>query len=94
MRASIAPDGSITHHLEPEYHLDPLRPEGVLAFTNFGLESLVTLARIGFQVAMYSLQAREVGILGRHALIFELTKPHETRLDAQRPGGKDFATTA
>lgn len=29
-------NGEIKHLLEPEYHLDPTRPEGILAFTDFG----------------------------------------------------------
>ncbi len=32
-------DGAIKHLVEPEYHSDPLNPEGILAFWDFGLDA-------------------------------------------------------
>lgn len=34
-RATII-DGKVHHHMEPEYHGDPTRPEGILAYTEYG----------------------------------------------------------
>ena len=38
VRASINEDGSIEHLLPPEYHGDPVNPDGVLCYRYFGLE--------------------------------------------------------
>jgi SAM-dependent methyltransferase len=49
IRALILPSGEIRHLMEPEYHGDPLDPNGLLCFTTFGWDFLVTLREIGFQ---------------------------------------------
>ena len=52
VRATINADGSINHLLEPEYHGDPVKPEGgILCFTNFGWQLLDQLRDIGFSDA-------------------------------------------
>jgi SAM-dependent methyltransferase len=33
---AVIENGEIRHILEPEYHVDPMRPEGILAFTDYG----------------------------------------------------------
>jgi SAM-dependent methyltransferase len=33
---AVIEDGKLRHMLEPEYHGDPTRPEGILAFTDYG----------------------------------------------------------
>jgi SAM-dependent methyltransferase len=40
VRARLNPDGSVTHLAEPEYHGDPLSPEGILCFQHFGWDLL------------------------------------------------------
>jgi len=37
--------------LPPFYHEDPLRPEGVLVYTDFGLDLSAELGLIGFEVS-------------------------------------------
>ena len=49
IRATMAEDGAITHHLEPEYHGDPVNPnKGILCYTHFGWEMFDQLKQIGF----------------------------------------------
>lgn len=55
VRARIQDDGSIEHLTEPEYHGDPLDPEGVLAFYHFGWDLLETLTGAGFESAHWCL---------------------------------------
>jgi len=48
-RAELKPDGTIVHHEPPEYHGDPLNPEGCLCFTHFGWQMLDQVKNAGFQ---------------------------------------------
>lgn len=48
VRASLEADGTIVHHLPPQYHGDPLSDEGVLCFQSFGLDVLPTMENMGF----------------------------------------------
>ena len=41
-------DGRIEHLLEPVYHLDPQRPEGILAYRDYGWSLVERLAEFGF----------------------------------------------
>jgi len=59
---------------DPIYHDDPVRPEGVLVYTIFGLEMLVRLAEIGFDTRMYRLWEPWYGIVGPNALVFDAVK--------------------
>lgn len=54
-RAKVMADGRIEHLEEPEYHGDPLDPEGVLAFYHFGWDLLETLRSSGFESAQWCL---------------------------------------
>lgn len=64
VRASLRPDGSIEHHLPPEYHGDPLDPEGTLCFYHFGWDLLDGLGRIGFRdAALHFYWSRDYGLL-------------------------------
>ncbi|WP_162618615.1 methyltransferase domain-containing protein [Pedobacter yulinensis] len=47
-RARISDDGTVNHLLEPEYHGDPLRQEGILSFYDFGWDLLEDFKRAGF----------------------------------------------
>lgn len=52
IRATMTPDGAITHHLEPEYHGDPVNPsKGILCYTHFGWEMFDQMRSIGFRDA-------------------------------------------
>lgn len=75
VRAVQSDDGEIQHLMEPEMHGDHLRPDGILAFRKFGVASLVEWERLGFEVRAYQLRRPRAGIVGRHALVFELRKP-------------------
>lgn len=51
IRATIEPDGSITHHHPPEYHGNPMSEEGALCFQYFGWDMLDDLRHAGFKTA-------------------------------------------
>ena len=72
-RARRRPDGTVEHLAEPEYHIDPVRPDGALVYTDFGLEMLVRLRRLGFGVRVHHMHRTGHGILGNNALVFEAT---------------------
>ena len=62
LRARLLPDGRVEHLLAPEYHGDPINPEGVLCFNDFGWEFLDELRSCGFQdAAGYFFWSRELG---------------------------------
>jgi hypothetical protein len=73
-RAVIEGQGQIQWLKPPIYHEDPLRPEGALVYTIFGLEMLVRLAEIGFRTRMHHLYQPWRGILGANGLVFESVK--------------------
>ncbi len=59
-RARVLADGSIEHILPPEYHGDPLDPQGCLCFHHFGWDLLEYLKAAGFQSALgYSIWSQE-----------------------------------
>ncbi len=47
-----ASSGQDVHLLEPSYHDDPLRPDGALVYTDFGLDLVPRLAAIGFEARL------------------------------------------
>ena len=49
VRAEVDAHGEIRHLVEPCYHGDPLSPEGVLSFYDFGMDLLVELQDAGFK---------------------------------------------
>jgi SAM-dependent methyltransferase len=71
LRASLRPDGSIEHHLPPEYHGDPLDPQGCLCFHHFNWDIVDFLRQAGFRRATaYSIWSRELGYLAAEGDIF------------------------
>jgi SAM-dependent methyltransferase len=48
VRATINSGGEITHLLEPEYHGDPVIPQGILCFYHFGWDLLDDFRASGF----------------------------------------------
>jgi SAM-dependent methyltransferase len=74
VRARLQPDGDVEFLADAIYHDDPVRPEGVLVFTIFGLEMLVRLAQLGFDTKMYCLWSPWHGIFGPNALVFDAVR--------------------
>lgn len=74
VRARMDTDGNVRHLMEPQYHDDPLRPDGILVFTIFSLQMLTELERIGFHTRFYQLFSPSRGILGNNAIVFETIK--------------------
>jgi hypothetical protein len=70
VRASIAQDGSIVHHLPPEYHGDPVDNSGCLCFQVFGWDVLDEIRHAGFSQA-YTLfyWSLDRGYLGPNQLL-------------------------
>lgn len=48
IRAELREDGTVHHFMEPEYHGDPARPDGILAYRHFGWRVLDELRDAGF----------------------------------------------
>jgi len=71
IRAVVKPSGGVEHLLPPDYHGDPLRPEGALCYQYFGWKILDDLRSVGFQKAgalfYWSLYH---GLLGQDQVIF------------------------
>ncbi len=74
LRARVGDDGEVELLADAIYHDDPVRPEGVLVFTIFGLEMLVRLAELGFDTKMYCLRSPWHGIVGPNALVFDAVR--------------------
>jgi SAM-dependent methyltransferase len=51
IRAELLPDGTVQHHLPPEYHGDTVSSEGILSFRGFGWKILDELREDGFSQA-------------------------------------------
>ena len=70
VRATLGSSGEITHLLPAEYHGDPVRPDGVLAFYHFGWELLEQLREIGFADARACFYwSDHFGYLGKEQLV-------------------------
>jgi len=68
-RASIEADGSITHHLPPEYHGDPVDNAGCLCYQVFGWSILDDLRAAGFaDVRTVVYWSPEYGHIGTNLL--------------------------
>lgn len=57
-------NGTIEYLLEPVYHLDLLRPDGILAFRDYGLDILERLRAAGFVEARILAPSRRLDWLG------------------------------
>jgi SAM-dependent methyltransferase len=76
VRASLRDDGSVEHREAPEYHGNPLDPEGCLCFYHFGWDLLDRLRDEGFtEVRVLRYWSRELGYLGTHQLAIVARKP-------------------
>jgi len=75
IRATMNADGTITHHLPPEVHGNPVSKEGSLCFQNFGWDILDTLRSTGFTNAFAALYwGPWQGHLGYPFFVFCATK--------------------
>ena len=71
---AVVQDDEIVHLMPPEYHGDPMKPDGVLCFRYFGWDVLDELREIGFQDAYVLLVHSEMyGYVG-HPLSFVVAK--------------------
>jgi hypothetical protein len=71
IRASVNPSGEVVHHLEPEYHGDPINDAGCLCFTHFGWEMLDNVRSSGFSDAYAVMYwSKEFGYLGGEQILF------------------------
>jgi SAM-dependent methyltransferase len=88
VRAAINADGSVTHFAEPEYHGDPLSPDGILCFYHFGWDLLDCMRHLGYKrVEALLYWSAERAYLGVEQAIFSATKGYHGRLrDAPRGG--------
>ena len=83
IRATLNADGSIEHHLPPEYHGNPVDPEGgALCFRYFSWGVLDVLRGIGFRnVRVMAYWSENQGYLGREQYLIVahkgVAKPHE-----------------
>jgi len=76
VRATLREDGGIEHHEAPEYHGNPLDPEGCLCFYHFGWDLLDRLRDEGFtEVRVLRYWSRDLGYLGMHQLAITARKP-------------------
>ncbi len=80
VRAVLREDGSIQHLAEPEYHGNPVDPEGgALAYRVFGWDCLRQLSGLGFETPMaFNYWSRELGYLGDPQFAFIARKPLRT----------------
>lgn len=51
-RAKVLNDGTIEHYLPPQYHSDPLNPDGILAFWSFGLDLPKLFSRDNLEISI------------------------------------------
>lgn len=64
VRAGFDQFGGLVHHAEPELHGDPLVPEGILAFYNFGWSLIDDMRAVGFEdVKLRMLYRPDLGIV-------------------------------
>ena len=76
VRARANAAGEVEFLVEPLYHSDPVHPEqGSLVYTVFGLEMLLKLDALGFDVRFHRVHNPWHGILGPNGLVFEAIKP-------------------
>jgi glycosyltransferase involved in cell wall biosynthesis len=76
IRASMTESGELIHHLPPEYHGNPVDPEGgALCFRYFGWAMLDELRNVGFkQAKAIAYWSAEQGYLGKEQYLFVATK--------------------
>lgn len=76
VRATLGADGSLRHHLPPQFHGDPVQPDrGVLCYQEFGWDLLERLRESGFiEAAAIALRSPALGYLGGWQIAFAAWK--------------------
>lgn len=75
IRATIAADGSIEHHHPPEFHGNPVSPQGSLCFQHFGWDIVQILNEVGFEQASAAMYwGPWQGHLGFPFFVFDATR--------------------
>jgi AhpD family alkylhydroperoxidase len=76
VRARVASDGQVEHLLPPEYHGDPVDPQGgILCYYHFGWELLEDMKAAGFKEArVEAYWSREYAHIGDEQLVVIATK--------------------
>ena len=76
VRAEAGPGGTIVHHLEPEYHDDPIRPvQGALVYRVFSHRGLRSrFEALGCAFTVYRLWSKGLGILGKNCMVMVARK--------------------
>jgi SAM-dependent methyltransferase len=74
IRAILNEQNEIVHLLEPEYHGDTLREEGVLVFTIFSKAMITKLEELGFSVKVDHRIDYKHGIIGDNNIVFTAIK--------------------
>jgi SAM-dependent methyltransferase len=75
-RASRAPDGSIRHHAEPEYHGNPVDPDGSLVTWHFGFDLAARITeRAGMPTVIFSYDRLDLGIRAAFIEVLVSLKP-------------------
>lgn len=75
VRAEIADDGVITHHMEPEYHGNPISGDGSLVTVDYGYDIHESIACwADFDVRIYRFSDKKHGVLGRYTEVIACTK--------------------
>jgi len=76
VRASVNPDGSITRHLPPVYHGDPVNPKGALCFTDFGWDIVGDMRAAGFgDATVFVFTAPQFGYVGLQYIVLATRCP-------------------
>jgi 2-polyprenyl-3-methyl-5-hydroxy-6-metoxy-1,4-benzoquinol methylase/glycosyltransferase involved in cell wall biosynthesis len=91
VRAVLGADGEVRHLLPPEYHGDPLNPEGCLAYYRFGWQLLSDLRDAGFASAdAYTFWSDTHGYLGGPLFFFLATVESVSTEAADDPSTERF----
>jgi len=73
--ADMDEKGNIRHFAEPQFHSDPLRPEGVLVFRLFSFNDMKErFDALGHQLKSYRFWADSLGIVGNDCFAHVVTK--------------------
>jgi SAM-dependent methyltransferase len=77
VRAEMLPNGRIHHHLEPEYHGNPVDHEGgALCFRYFGWDVMAQMKAAGFlRPFVFSYWSERFGYLGPDQVLFVAQRP-------------------
>lgn len=79
VRATLAENGQIEHHMPPDYHGDPLTDEGVLCFQSFGMDILQKMEALGFsETRVCAFSSLAFAYLDRN-IVFLARKPSPSR---------------